>query len=125
MPTYILLRKTRLSWSVCTKRAYVFCFKVFNLSQKHFALCSQTARTRKSVYALVVLFSIIPIKKDSPEVNPFLLAEDETRTRDSLLGRQILYQLSYFRTRYLYPKINKKKFQAKKKDISVLKMVSI
>ena len=24
-------------------------------------------------------------------------AEDETRTRDSLLGRQILYQLSYFR----------------------------
>ena len=31
----------------------------------------------------------------------FLLAEDETRTRDSLLGRQVLYQLSYFRIYYL------------------------
>ena len=29
-------------------------------------------------------------------------ADDETRTRDSLLGRQILYQLSYVRLIYLF-----------------------
>lgn len=33
-------------------------------------------------------------------MDSFLLADDETRTRDSLLGRQILYQLSYVRINY-------------------------
>ena len=36
-------------------------------------------------------------KKD-PQRSLLNGAEDETRTRDSLLGRQILYQLSYFRS---------------------------
>ena len=49
-------------------------------------------------FAFVEFLSIsLTNKKDPSKDESFLLAEDETRTRDILLGRQKLYQLSYFR----------------------------
>ena len=54
-----------------------------------FARCArlirpQIRRTRNSL----VLVSVIPNKKAPPEGEASLLAEDETRTRNNLLGRQ-------------------------------------
>ena len=69
-----------------------FCFSIFNTSQR----CSSLSSLAQLALSLVRVL-ILTNKKHSSCDERSLLAEDETRTRDSLLGRQILYQLSYFR----------------------------
>ena len=59
--------------------------------------CLTTATRKKARSFHYHPFNKKPTNK-SPSV--FYGADDETRTRDSLLGRQILYQLSYVRIMY-------------------------
>ena len=61
-------------------------------------LCKSTPHPAHRSLELKIVLSHLELsslssanKKDSPYGESLLLAEDETRTRDSLLGRQVLY----------------------------------
>ena len=59
-----------------------------------------------------LIHNSLGVNKKDLQKRRSLIADDETRTRDSLLGRQILYQLSYVRITLLNNfKIKLKNFQ--------------
>ena len=50
-----------------------------------------------------LMTSSLPRKRSTPELHWLLRAEDEVRTRDPQLGRLMLYRLSYFRKKKMFP----------------------
>ena len=75
-----------------------FCDKISSFA-KYSSLCHLALELRQVSDLWRVLFSFAHSNKKAlnKRSRPLYGADDETRTRDSLLGRQILYQLSYVR----------------------------
>ena len=104
--SYVFMEQTtRLSCSVALNSNYVFCDKISSFA-KYSSLCHLALELRQVSDLWRVLFSFVHSNKEALNKRSGLLygADDETRTRDSLLGRQILYQLSYVRIKPIYNK---------------------